>query len=89
MIKLQEISVPGCAECVQFEKMWEQIKGAFPNVEKETVDATTERGQQLVAQYGIMAAPGIVINGELFSVGGVNKNVLIKKLTELNKGQSS
>ena len=89
MITLQEVSVPGCVECIQFEKLWEQIKGDFPNVTKETIDATIPQGPELVAHYGIMAAPGIIINGELFSVGGVSKNTLIKKLQELTTKQPS
>lgn len=83
MIKIQSVSVPGCVECAHFEKFWEGIKGDFPKVEMEKRDATTPEGLLLNAQYGIMAAPGIIINDELFSMGGINKERFIARLKEL------
>lgn len=34
----------------------------------------------MVQKYGIMASPGIIIEGELFSTGGLNREKLIEKL---------
>lgn len=82
-IIIQEVSVPGCVACVQFEKIWPEIQTAFPGVKLVKIDATTAEGQQLVVQHGIFAAPGLIINGGLFSTGGVNKDSLIKKLHEV------
>ena len=83
MVLLEEVTVPGCRECIQFEEMWEKVRGDFPNVEFRRHDATTPEGLEMVQKYEVMAAPGIVINGELFSTGGVNKNKLIEKLKAL------
>jgi len=85
MVKLQEVSIPGCIECIQFKKIWEEIKNDFPRVEFQEYDGLTPEGQELIQKYHILAAPGIIINDELFSTGGVNKEKLIEKLKSLSK----
>jgi len=85
MIKIQELSTPGCSHCTEAKKILEgEIKPQFPEVEIEYIDMMTEQGQKMVQDYGIMSSPGIVVNGELFAVGGLDKNKLIEKLKELS-----
>jgi len=84
MIKLEEVTTPGCVECERFKKTWEEIKNDFLDVEFREIDGTAEEGQELIQKHGILSAPGIIINGELFSTGGVNKEKLIEKLKSLN-----
>jgi len=84
-IKIQELSTQGCSHCKEARKILEQeIKSQFPNVEMEFMDMMTEQGQKMVQQYGIMSSPGIIVNGELFSMGGLDKERLIKKIKELS-----
>jgi len=84
-IKIQELSTQGCSHCKEARKILEQeIKSQFPNVEMEFIDMLTEQGQQMVQEYGIMSSPGIIVNGELFSMGGLDKEKLIKKIKELS-----
>ncbi len=83
-IKIQELSTPGCSHCAAAKKILEnEIKPNFPNVEIEYIDMLSEAGQKLVQQYGIMSSPGIVVNEELFSMGGLDKNKLIEKIKSL------
>jgi len=84
-IKITELTSPGCVHCAEAKKIFEEdIKPNFPNVEIEYVDMLTEEGQNLIQEYGIMSSPGIIVNGELFSMGGLNKNKLIEKLKSLS-----
>lgn len=84
-IKIQEVTTSGCSHCAEAKKILEEeIKPNFPDVEVEYIDMMTDQGQKMVQEYGIMVSPGIVINGELFSVGGLNKDKLIEKITSLN-----
>ena len=83
MVLLQEITVPGCVECKRFEEWWKVNSAQFPNVKLEQINALDPAGQEMVLKYSIMASPGIIINGELFSSGGVNTNALAKKLREM------
>lgn len=83
-ISLISVSVPGCVECKRFEEHWEQIKDQFPNVEYTNVSAISPEGQELVSKHSIMMSPGIIINGELFGLGGIDMEKLKTKLKELS-----
>lgn len=84
-VSVQEIMLPGCYECIRFTKLWEEkISKDFPEAKLETIDGTTSQGQKLIVKYGIFSAPGIVINGELFSTGRVKEKKLRQKLQELS-----
>ena len=88
MSSLQEISVQGCADCRRFEEWWEKNKFNFPNVNFEKMSNNDPRWQELVLKHTIMASPGIILNGELFSTGSVNTVKLAEKLSELEKKQN-
>lgn len=84
MAKIQLVKTPGCAECAKVKKMIEaEIKPQFSDLEVEEIDALTPQGQEMVLKYGIMTSPGVIVNGELFSMGGANKEALIAKLKAL------
>lgn len=83
-IKLEELTAPGCQICKAFEEWWNTIAKDFPNVEFRKIDVTTDEGQQMAQKYMIFSSPGIIINGELFSTGGFDKEKLINKLKELS-----
>ena len=80
---LEEVFSPGCHTCKELEAFWESIKGDFPNVRFDRIDVTTDKGLELAQKHMILASPGIVLNGELFSTGGFNKDKLITKLRQL------
>jgi glutaredoxin len=84
MVKIELVKTPGCKECAKVKAMIEaEVKPQFPDLEVEEIDALTPRGQELVLKHGIMASPGVLINGELFSTGGANRDKLIEKLQSL------
>lgn len=83
MNKIQFLTMPGCHNCAAVKKIFDEIIPDFPNVEVEEIDMMTPEGQELVQKYGIMASPGIIIDGELFSTGGVDREKLIEKLKSL------
>ncbi len=81
-IILEVLSSPGCHNCAELKKYWESIKNDFPDVEMREVDLASDQGQAMVQKYMIMASPGVIINGELFSTGGVDKERFEAKLKE-------
>lgn len=83
MINVQFVTVPGCYECAKAKKIFEEIKPQYPEMKIEEIDATTPKGMEMTQKYSIMASPGIIINGELFSTGALNKEDFVKKLNEL------
>lgn len=82
-MKLQFLTMPDCHTCPQVKKIIEEVRPDFPELEFEEIDITSEQGQEMVQKYSIMSSPGVIIDGELFSTGGVNKEKLIEKLKSL------
>ncbi len=85
MNKVQFLTMEGCHNCEAAKKIFDEMLPDFPSLEVEEVDMATQEGQKLVQEHGIMASPGIVIDGELFSTGGVDREKLIEKLKSLKE----
>lgn len=83
MINIQFVTVPGCHECAKAKEIFEELKPKYPQMQIEEINATTPQGIELVQKYGIFSSPGIIINGELFSTGALNKDQFLKKLDAL------
>ncbi len=84
MVKIKFLTMVGCHNCAEVKKIFDEIMPQFKDkVEVVEIDIVSSEGQELVQKYSIMASPGIVINDELFSTGGVNREKLIKKLKSL------
>ena len=83
-IKIELLTSPGCHNCEVFKAFWEPIAKDWPNVSFSEVSITDEEGQKLTQKHMIMSSPGLLINGELFSTGGVNQDEFIEKLKELS-----
>ncbi len=58
----------------------ENIKKDRQEMELEKVDMLSEKGQKMVQEYGMMASPGIVIDGKLAFQGGATEQQLRKAL---------
>ncbi len=82
-MKLQLLTSSGCGHCAEAKKILEEIKPDFPELEIEEVDMTTDEGQEMLGKYMVMSSPGVIINGELFSQGGLDKAKLVEKLESL------
>jgi glutaredoxin len=80
MINIQLVSTPGCTHCEAVRKVLNEVKPQYPEMEVHDLDATNPDGLELVTKFGILTSPGVIINGELFATGGINKGELIKKL---------
>ena len=83
-VTVKEITSPGCQHCAAFKKFWDGIKSDWPNVQFSEVSITTPEGQALGQQHMVLASPGIIINDELFSTGGVDQEKFVAKLKELS-----
>ena len=83
-VVLEELTSPGCHNCAAFKEFWDAEEANWPNVQFKEVSLTTPEGQEMVQKYQIFASPGIILNGELFSTGGVDKEKFLAKLKELS-----
>lgn len=70
---------------MEFEKFWNSIAKDWPNVTYQNISVVSPEGQEMVGKYMIFASPGIIINGDLFSTGGFNRDSFLAKLKELSQ----
>ena len=83
-VVVESLSSLGCHNCEVFEAFWHSVESQYPNVKYRNVSITTPEGMEMASKYSIFTSPGIVINGELFSTGGVDRDKFIQKIKELN-----
>jgi len=83
MIQVRVLSTPACGECAKAKKVLEELKPQYPELQVQEIDMATPEGQEIISKYMIMSSPGIIINGELFSTGALDKQKLIEKLDSL------
>lgn len=82
--EIKFLTMKGCHSCAEAKKIFDNIMPEFKDkVEVVEIEMTTPEGQELVQKYSVMASPGIIINDELFSTGGVDKEKLVEKLKTL------
>lgn len=84
-INLEILTSPGCKICHSFREFWVTISKDWPDVNLKEISVTTPEGQEMVRKYMIFASPGIVLNGEIFSSGGFDKEKFVEKLKELSQ----
>lgn len=84
-IRMTLVTREGCVHCAQTKELLQKIQSEYPELVVEEIDMTTPKGQELIGQYGIMSSPGIIINDELFSMGGTTEKELREKLNTLRK----
>ena len=76
---------PGCQICRAFDEFWGSISKEWPNVVYRKLDVTAPEGQEMVQKYMIFSSPATVLNGELFQMGGFDRDKFVEKLKELSR----
>ncbi len=84
-ITLEVLTAPGCTHCHEFLEFWKTEAVKWPNVTMKEISLMDPAGQELVGKHQIFASPGILLNGEVFATGGVNKVKFTERLGELSK----
>jgi len=80
---IQFLTMVGCHNCEAAKKIFNDVMPNYSDIEVAEIDITSAEGQELVAKYSVLASPGIIIDGELFSTGGVDRDKLVEKLDSL------
>lgn len=84
MIEVLFITVPNCAQCAKAKKVIEKVQPDFPDMKVEYVDVTVH--PEILQQYRVLSAPGIVINGKLEYTGGLDEAAFREQLKKLSGG---
>lgn len=84
MIDVLFITVPNCAQCAKAKKVIEKVQPDFPELKVEYLDVTVH--PEILQQYQVLSAPGIVINGKLEYTGGLDETAFREHLKKLSGG---
>lgn len=76
MITVTLVSPADCPNCVDVKEQLGNLKKTYPKLVIESVDAHSPEGEELILKHGILASPGILINGKFFSMGAVSEQKL-------------
>lgn len=79
--KVQLVTSQSCAHCMQAKDALDRIKKDTPDLEVEVIDLLKPEGMALAQKYGIMASPGIIIEGKLAFQGGATEKQLREALS--------
>jgi glutaredoxin len=71
-----------CPSCVNAKSTLSHLKDEYP-LDVVEIPLTTPQGRDLANRVGIVFAPGILIDGELFSYGRLSEKKLRKHLSSL------
>lgn len=82
MAKVQFVSSDTCAHCMMAWEALQKIKKDMPDLELEKIDLLKPEGQEMAQKYGIMASPGIIIDGKLAFQGGATEEQLREALSK-------
>jgi small redox-active disulfide protein 1 len=80
MVKIEVSTSPMCPHCPAAKRVVEEVVSEMEGIEVEHVDVMKE--PERAANYGIMAVPTIVIDGEVAFVGAPTKEALKDKLSK-------
>jgi len=84
MIEVLFITVPNCAQCAKAKKLIEKVQPDFPDLKVEYLDVTVH--PEILQQYRVLSAPGIVLNGKLEYTGGLDEAAFRERLKKLSGG---
>lgn len=81
MIEMLFITVPNCVQCAKARHVIEKVQPDFPELKVEYIDVTVH--PEILQQYRVLSAPGIVINGKLEYTGGLEEDAFRERLKQL------
>lgn len=82
-IKMTLVTRQSCVHCAQTKEILKKIQPEYSELVVKEVDISSSEGQELIGKYSIMSSPGIIINDELFAMGGTTEKELRSKFEEL------
>lgn len=84
MIDMLFITVPNCVQCAKARRVIEKVQPDFPQLKVEYIDVTVH--PEILQQYRVLSAPGIVLNGKLEYTGGIEEAPFRERLRQLSGG---
>lgn len=83
-VSLKVLTSPGCMPCHEFLEFWNAVARDWPQVEMSEHSVISVEGQAMAIAHRVFASPGIIVNDELFAMGGFDRDRLLEKLRALS-----
>lgn len=80
MTNVTILTQTSCASCVEAKEVLSRLAREYP-VQVQEVGLDTEHGRELATRHGVAFAPGILIDGDLFSYGRLSEKKLRRRLS--------
>lgn len=77
-MEVKLLTMPGCEHCAGAKAALERLRSEFPGMMLDIIDVTEHPEE--AQRYGLMSAPGVVIDGKLVLSGGVDEKKLRARL---------
>lgn len=85
MTKITLVSPKDCTNCVETKEQLARLQKDYEDLEVVHVDAWSPEGEAIIVQHGIMASPGILVNGMFLAAGPVAESKLRQAIEKQNK----
>ena len=79
MVKVQVVYTQLCPFCPPVKELFRSLKKEY-DFDYEEIDATTEKGQELVQKHTIMSVPAVLVNDVVAFVGVPPKEKAIEAI---------
>ncbi len=79
MPNLTLLTQPSCSYCDQAKEILSRLANEYP-LRVTEIGIQTQEGETLAIQHAILFAPGILLDGKLFSYGRLSEKKLRSKL---------
>ncbi len=73
------LTQPSCSMCTHAKSVLHRLKQEY-RLSIQELDLTSPDGQQLASRAGVMFAPGLLLDGQMFSFGRVPERKLRRAL---------
>lgn len=81
MTSITILTQSSCASCEQAKNVLARLSLEYP-LQIQEIELDTEEGRNLASNHGVIFAPGILIDGELFSYGRLSEKKLRHHLSQ-------
>ena len=82
MIDMSFITTLGDARCAKAKHVIEKVRSDFPELKVDHIDVTVN--SEILQRHRMLAAPGIVLNGQLAYTGGLDVDAFCERLKKLS-----
>lgn len=80
VIEVTVLTQPDCAFCDHAAAVLDRVGADYPLTVRH-IELASEQGAELAARHGVLFAPGILIDGQVFSFGRLSERRLRRELT--------